>query len=68
MNTDKMDPNIQEQEAELSADLEDVWQEESQRTAAATETADEVDGQLRAREDSSMSVKQQSEPFHLLLK
>lgn len=37
-------------EAELSADLEEIWQEESATTAAATETADEVDGELGTRE------------------
>lgn len=50
MSTDKQEPKTQEQEAELSAELEEVWQEESVTTAAATETADEVDGELGTRE------------------
>lgn len=39
-----------EQEAELSADLEEVWQDESAATAASTEVADEVDGELGTRD------------------
>lgn len=37
------------EEAALDADLEEVWQDESPQTAAATETADEVDGELGTR-------------------
>jgi len=52
MSTDKQEPNTQEQEAELSAELEEVWQEESVTTAAATETADEIDGELGTRDSA----------------
>lgn len=36
-------------EAELRADLEQVWQDESPATAAQTEFADQVDGHLGTR-------------------
>lgn len=50
MSTPNQEPNHDQDEADLSADLEEVWQEESLTTAANTETADEVDGELGTRE------------------
>lgn len=49
MSTEKHNTEPLE-EAELAADLEEVWQEESATTAATTETADEVDGELGTRD------------------
>ncbi|MBO1900820.1 hypothetical protein J4H92_02520 [Leucobacter weissii] len=40
----------EEQEAELAADLEEIWQQESPQTAKRTEFADQVDGELGTRE------------------
>lgn len=36
-------------ERHLSADLEEIWQEESPTTAAVTDSADEVDGEFGTR-------------------
>lgn len=36
-------------EANLAADLEMIWQEESPETAASTKFADQVDGELGTR-------------------
>lgn len=44
------DPAHNRDEAELSADLEEIWQDESETTAANTEFADEVDGQFGTRD------------------
>lgn len=46
----------QKKEANLAADLEQVWQEESPQTAAETKFADEVDGELGTRKKGSKSV------------
>ncbi len=45
-----VDPQVEEQEAELAADLEEVWQEESPDTARRTQVAEEVDGDPDTRE------------------
>lgn len=50
MSTENQEPAFAEQEADLAADLEEIWQEESTTTAATTETADEVDGELGTRD------------------
>ncbi|MGP5154530.1 hypothetical protein [Glutamicibacter ardleyensis] len=50
MSTHRNIPDKQEQEAELAADLEATWQEESPSTAKTTKFADEVDGELGTRE------------------
>ncbi|MGP5256480.1 hypothetical protein [Glutamicibacter ardleyensis] len=50
MSTHRNIPDKQEQEAELAADLEATWQEESPSTARTTKFADEVDGELGTRE------------------
>ncbi|HJX78925.1 hypothetical protein [Glutamicibacter sp.] len=50
MSTLENSPDKQEQEAELAADLEQIWQEESPDTAKTTKFADEVDGELGTRE------------------
>ncbi|MCW2288227.1 hypothetical protein EDF60_0844 [Leucobacter luti] len=42
--------DVADQDAELSADLEELWQEESPDTARRTETAEEVDGDPDTRE------------------
>lgn len=52
MSTENHEPGFAEQEAELSADLEEIWQQESTTTAVATETADEVDGELGTRDQA----------------
>ncbi|WP_404287161.1 hypothetical protein [Glutamicibacter arilaitensis] len=52
MTIDSGSPNKKEQEAELAADLEEIWQEESPTTARATNAADEVDGELGTRDES----------------
>ena len=39
-------------ERHLSADLEEIWQEESPTTAKVTDLADEVDGELGTRPSS----------------
>jgi hypothetical protein len=49
MTANISDPDHAREEADLSAELEEVWQEES-ITTAATEIADEVDGELGTRE------------------
>jgi hypothetical protein len=36
-------------DAELAADLEEIWQQESPDTARRTQVADEVDGELGTR-------------------
>lgn len=41
---------FEEQEAELAADLEELWQEESPDTARRTEFAEQVDGDPDTRE------------------
>lgn len=50
MNANNPDPNHVQEEAELSAELEEIWQEESITTASSTEIADEVDGELGTRD------------------
>lgn len=47
--------NKQKKEANLSADLEQVWQEESPQTASQTKFADEVDGELGTRKKDAQS-------------
>ncbi|CBT77014.1 hypothetical protein ACTXM3_00520 [Glutamicibacter arilaitensis] len=50
MSANISDPDHAREEADLSAELEEVWQEESITTAVTTEIADEVDGELGTRE------------------
>ena len=50
MNANNPDLDHVQEEAELSAELEEIWQEESITTAASTEIADEVDGELGTRD------------------
>lgn len=45
-----LDEEVEEQEAELAADLEEIWQEESPDTARRTQVAEEVDGDPDTRE------------------
>ncbi|MGP9487450.1 hypothetical protein ACT3UD_07855 [Glutamicibacter sp. 287] len=52
MTSDPNAPNKKAQEAELAADLEEIWQEESPTTAEATKSADEVDGKFGTRDGS----------------
>lgn len=47
--------NKKNKEANLAADLEQVWQEESPSTAAETKIADEVDGELGTRKKGTQS-------------
>ncbi|MEF9982416.1 MAG: hypothetical protein RR762_13565 [Glutamicibacter sp.] len=49
MNANDPVPDHAQEEAELSAELEEIWQEESITTAATTEIADEVEGELGTR-------------------
>lgn len=44
-----------EEERNLRAELEELWQEESPATAKVTHVADEVDGELGTRPDSENS-------------
>ncbi len=48
--TEKQNPTNSGQEAQLQAELEEIWQEESPATAKRTEFADEVDGELGTRD------------------
>ena len=47
--------NKKQKEANLAADLEQVWQEESPETASHTKFADEVDGELGTRKKDTDS-------------
>lgn len=51
MSKDDSSPRYEkpEQEQELRADLEEIWQDEAPLTARVTDVADEVDGRLNTR-------------------